>query len=295
MKFFNEVREFSGPVDTTILNGRRLIIGIGAMKAGTSWLSDHLSRHPEIFFSPIKEMNFFNTIVKNPLQNRGGKFRRTQIEEMLLDKWRKYPPSQRDYRRLQDLFELEHLNRNVEAYKTYFARRIGREQLFGEFCPQYSLLPSSGFRRMAAMGFDLRLIFIMRDPADRIVSQLHHARQRNNPTLVVDDLVEKLKPGNLYYDRSDYGRTLDAVQAVEPSIPFLPIFYEKLYTEAAIETVHAFFGVSYQRPNFGRVINPSKGKFVSREQRAAIRSKLEPIYADMRARFGSELPPGWHV
>ena len=35
-------------------------VGIGAQKAGTSWLAKALSEHPEVYIHPKKECHFFN-------------------------------------------------------------------------------------------------------------------------------------------------------------------------------------------------------------------------------------------
>ena len=37
----------------------RLFLGAGAMKAGTTWLYDLLNRHPQIYFTPEKELHYF--------------------------------------------------------------------------------------------------------------------------------------------------------------------------------------------------------------------------------------------
>ena len=42
------------------LDGRTMILGVGAQKAGTSWLFDYLAGDPAIFAPPLKEMHFFN-------------------------------------------------------------------------------------------------------------------------------------------------------------------------------------------------------------------------------------------
>ncbi|MCC5022259.1 MAG: hypothetical protein J6386_05415 [Candidatus Synoicihabitans palmerolidicus] len=34
-------------------------LGIGSLKAGTTWLSEQLSAHPDIYLPPIKETHFF--------------------------------------------------------------------------------------------------------------------------------------------------------------------------------------------------------------------------------------------
>jgi hypothetical protein len=37
------------------------LIGIGAQKAGTTWLAEYLYGHDEVFMSPYKEMRYFDS------------------------------------------------------------------------------------------------------------------------------------------------------------------------------------------------------------------------------------------
>ena len=47
------------PPPSVPLAQRQLVISLGVMKSGTTWLSDYLSSHPTFFHSPIKEMSAF--------------------------------------------------------------------------------------------------------------------------------------------------------------------------------------------------------------------------------------------
>src|SRR5947207_15861690 len=42
-------------------------LGIGAARAGTTWLHSNLRRHPQIWLPPVKELHYFD------LQRRGAK------------------------------------------------------------------------------------------------------------------------------------------------------------------------------------------------------------------------------
>src|SRR6478735_11126174 len=44
---------------------------IGAPKTGTTWLYKHLSRHPEIWIPPVKELHYFDRLF--PLPKAGDK------------------------------------------------------------------------------------------------------------------------------------------------------------------------------------------------------------------------------
>ena len=59
-------------------------VGIGAAKAGTSWLADYLAGHPEVALSPIKELHYFDAMhLRGQVADWNGKWRKilTELEE----------------------------------------------------------------------------------------------------------------------------------------------------------------------------------------------------------------------
>jgi hypothetical protein len=43
------------------------MVGVGAQKAGPTWLFDYLGRHPDVAVSPIKELHYFDQIFRPEL------------------------------------------------------------------------------------------------------------------------------------------------------------------------------------------------------------------------------------
>ncbi len=150
-----------------------MFIGIGAQKAGTSWLSDYLKSHPEVFHSPVKELNFFNKLLDNPLNNDDANFRLRRIETILLylPDW---PINSNRIQRLLDIAATGKIGTDERAYFDYFASRIGNERIFGEISPSYSHLGVEGYKKMAAAHSDMRIIFLLRDPVERTCSSIRH-------------------------------------------------------------------------------------------------------------------------
>lgn len=109
---------------------------IGAQKAGTTWLRALLRDHPAVYM-PGRELHFFN----------------------------------KDH----------HFNRGVDWYTKQFAA-ADEQQLVGEKTPNYlwTNAPSTGsdaantHRRIAETCPDVKLIAILRDPADRAISAYNH-------------------------------------------------------------------------------------------------------------------------
>ncbi len=276
--------------DIGALEGRTLFIGLGAMKAGTSWVSDYLRAHPDVFHSPIKEMNFFNTLDDNPLSAFGDSFRHRRMRQILLEKNWEYPPSRENYETLKTLAELGALETESD-YLGYFARRIGKQTHFGEICPQYALIEPQTYRRIADMGFDTRLMFFMRDPTDRLASNIQHNLRRT--TFDIDEVIETIKPDDNWFRRSDYKVTLENLRKADTGMPIQTFVYEDLFTEKTVRRLCEYLGISYRAPDFDKQVNVARGPKITRDQKDHIREKLEPLYAELSDYFGEDRPPQW--
>lgn len=122
MKHFTEAPDF-----------RIDFLGIGAPKAGTTWLSMVLGEHPDIFTPPGKEIEYFNAYrTEYDLPNRNA-------------------------------------NQPLLWYHQHF-RNARPDQLKGEINPVY-LLEETDPARIYAYNPALKLIAILRDPVARACSQ----------------------------------------------------------------------------------------------------------------------------
>lgn len=278
------------PPDISVLNGRTLFIGLGAMKAGTSWVSDYLRGHPNVYHSPIKEMNFFNKLVQNPLSSIGPDFRMRRMRKILLDDNRVYPPTKKKYETLQTLAELDAL-KSEDDYLSFFARRIGNQSHFGEICPQYSLIPIEIYQRIAKMGFDTRLMFFMRDPTDRLASHLQHLLRRSE--FNIDQKIATLTRDDLWCMRSNYVPTLENIRKAETELPLETFVYEELFTNESVRKLCNFLGIAYRLADFGKRVNVARGQEITAKQKNLIREKLDPIYRELADYLGDDKPAAW--
>ena len=158
------------------------LVIIGAMKCGTSALHGYLDRHPEIAMSKPKELNFFF-----------GPGPHTGAGKRAVD----------DGTAPQDGWSLGNWHRGVAWYAQHFSAEV---PVRGESSPGYTSPDHLGVaERMAAVIPRARLIYMVRDPIERAVSQYrHHRRDGTERRLLSEallDMQSQYVARSLYYRR----------------------------------------------------------------------------------------------
>ena len=134
---------------------------IGAHKAGSTWLYQQLDSHPDFWMPPVKELHYFDQLSRVQRAAR---------------------PRCRDERDLQFLEGLKSLGAepgiDLENYGRLFEPKASL--LSGDISPNYSTLSNEVIRRVAKYFPNLKVIFLARDPVERVWSHLSmevHYRQ----------------------------------------------------------------------------------------------------------------------
>lgn len=158
-------------------------ICVGAQKAGTQWLYDQLSWHPAFWMPPVKELHYLD---------RGGFDRHRRAAKSLRRRAALGLPLvnavrvKRNYRPLaaRDLDFLERYADllgihvvDLDGYAGLFAAKGG--DLAGDITPGYSRLAADDVARFAARFPATRVIYIARDPVERVWSHLMMTARRN--------------------------------------------------------------------------------------------------------------------
>lgn len=151
------------------------VVVIGAMKCATSALHEYLDAHPDIAMSDPKELNFFNGPEEPPHDDPDTWW--------LTGQW----------------------HRGLEWYADQFDPRA---PVRGESSPAYTspTFPEVA-PRMASVVPEVRLLYLVRDPVDRAVSQYAHHRRDGAEVRPVEEAL--LDPGSQYVARSRYVERLE--------------------------------------------------------------------------------------
>jgi hypothetical protein len=266
----------------------RYFLGVGAQKAGTTWLHEQLVRHPEIALSPRKEVHYFDTMYPT----RSG-----QSHGVSLTRELRAAVSAGNFERAVGTADLlEVFFRGPEAYRRYLAsNQTENTRVIGEITPSYADLTHAGFAAVRST-LDPLIVFVMRDPLDRYwshVRQMGRHNWREKQRLAEAFQEAFLLPG--VRSRSDYPALLRTLDDTFPPEQVLPLFYENLFDEAVLADIGRFLGVS---PSWPWRIDVRANTGRSRpmpDPTPELLEFLEPIYSFVRQRFGAAVPDSWRL
>ncbi|NNF48256.1 MAG: sulfotransferase [Woeseiaceae bacterium] len=266
-------------------------LGIGAARAGTTWLSKNLTAHPQIWIPRIKELHYFTRSAKyvGPSQ---------LIDAAPLKRLFSRQKPYRQYRHVATkavasnivrpslkklMWDANYLLRapSDDWYKTLFAQGYGR--VTGEITPRYSMLDEVDIRALKALIPDLKLIFIMREPVDRAWSLVkYHAKRSRTP--LADLSGEELRRrafADVIGRQSDYEAILSRWRAVFAESQLLEVFYDEIseQPDALLRRIQSFLGVQVT------------GLADSDSRRKINGSFEEPIPHDLRAELVAHYLP----
>ena len=257
------------------------LLGLGAQKAGTSWLHTQLNRRRDADFGFLKEYHIHDALTL-PAAGFSGRSRRSLLKPRT---WRR--------QRFLD---------RPERYYAYFAGLLRRPgiQLTGDITPSYCGLSASTLLTIHAgfinQGIPVKPLFLMRDPIERIVSSLRMQRRKQGlqdsagEIEALRDLCrERPERINLRSDyghtltalqdsageiqtlqdlcrerperitlRSDYGHTLQSLQQTFGLKHCFIATYEQLFHRDCWTDLCRFLGVPYREPQWDQQVNVSR-------------------------------------
>lgn len=172
---------------------------VGAMRAGTTALTEALSAHPDIHMSDFKEPAFFADPVELAKDSR--------------------------------IVSEAGFAGDVERYLTLF-QNAGNVTYLGESSTHYTKLPriTDVAKRMIQMSPDARIIYLVRDPVERTLSHYRYAvrtKEENRSCLVA------VQSEPIYCAVSDYARQIEPfLDLFGPEQVFVAVL-EELATDPA--------------------------------------------------------------
>ncbi len=272
---------------------KTFILGLGAQKAGTTWLHDYLSGFAEADFGFTKEYHVLDAVHLSI----GRPFHADRVAraQTLLGEGRRFAANPMLWRQIA--FEAD-----LDQYYAYFHWLLAREgvTLTGDISPAYCGLSAEVLgevrRAFAARGVRVVALFLMRDPVERCWSAVRMYRRRAreaDPGVAFPETEEAAVAAYAASEigrvRTRYDRTLAAIEAAFPAEDTILGLYETLFTEGEIARICGALGLAPRPAETGQRLNASaKTAPLSAATRAAIARAYAPVYSAAAARVGAE-------
>jgi hypothetical protein len=274
-----------------------LLLGAGAMKAGTTWLYKLLDCHPDIYFCEEKEIHYFAQVhgIQNPLlldkrilqfQAFASALRADQFNSRLTKRklrwfsaWLAEPLTDQWYR---DLFF-----------------RLAPTQYAADFSNLTALIPLEGWSHIRSLTKRLRVIYIIRDPIERLWS---HVKFHSQFTGKLDDF-KKASPDQIIkmatkahiWENGEYGKIIKRMKlALDPG-ELLILDFDELHADPSswLRRIEEFLGLPahiYETSFLDKRINASHSSKVPdyfveefREEMIRINGELEEALSTQKS------------
>ena len=234
-------------------------IGIGAQRAGTTWLMQHFRGHPDIWVSPRKELHYFDRSPDYPspsflasdhlLPRLFGKEKhhaewRILLKESIIRNYH-HP----NWSSIRWYFRFFFRRYNDEWYASLF--KEGKDKVSGEITPSYSILESRDVEHIHRIMPKAKIIYFLRNPIDRAWSMIRHGanvRGQSATSLSLANLKKNLDMPHASL-RGDYVRTINTWRTYFPEEQFFIGFFEDIERDAenCLLSVFRFLGVRVSR------------------------------------------------
>jgi hypothetical protein len=196
-------------------------ICIGAQKSGTTWLYQNLKDHPQIWLPPLKELRYFRIEEQYPwlfyLFNNHPRRRRL----LAIMRKKAFPDAMR-LKNIRWYLRYLCLPRSDNWYAALFLPKTG--QIAGDICPSFARLDESRVADIYALMPNLKIIYLLRNPINRLWSQtvMHYTRRLHQSLHTISD--EQIKTFLHAPHPPEHGQYLRVLQIWEQFYPKEQIF-----------------------------------------------------------------------
>ena len=266
---------------------KRFILGVGAQKAGTTWLHDYLVSRDNVDMGFMKEYHVFDT---KTLEECAG-FRR-KLDRAVIQRAKKGYDQWRANNFVRRLEFIEY----PETYFEYFAELLSQDGInfTGDITPSYSGLREETLRyikdEFAKRDIEVYPVFLMRDPVDRLRSSMKmRFRKKNIKAVARQEITAMRKRCGEKGDRirSNYKQTVANLDAVFGSKVYYG-FYENLFCNESVFAICDYLGLEREPGvyNIRKNASPSENVISKADMKSFVEHYKEQ-YDFCRERFGA--------
>ncbi|WP_376871955.1 sulfotransferase family protein [Albirhodobacter sp. R86504] len=265
------------------------ILCIGAQKAGTTWFHSVFGARPDVWVPPFKEMHFFDHIYGED----SHRWSRGHIMRSIKSAVRYHVENESNLS-MDYLDYLCSLTRDDMFTRRWYGRiweRAGEDKLALDVTPEYSCISPEGVEHFKRMLGKAKIIYILRDPVSRAVSQIRMGvGRRNTVPKTIDDWIAEIERPEID-NRGDYKTYIPRWQGVykEDQLLFMPFKQIATDPDGFLRKVETFLGLPPAiYPRASDRVHGGQGLPVPDEVKAILQKRYAAQYAYLQDSFAPE-------
>jgi len=268
-----------------------LFLSVGAMKAGTTWLYEQLKDHPDIYFTPEKEIHYFaNKVgIENQLNHRDRILKLKPIMEKYAKGNAKYISENIDeiawYANFAQSKEISN-----EWYESLFL--LNKDKKFcADFSNLYCQMDKDGWDNVRKTAKNIKVIYTLRDPLKRLWSHYKfHMKWVNRENEALDVGFEHFKEllnQHFFWINAEYAKNYKLLKENLNDDELMLLYFEDFREDPAkmLLKIQKFLSIEEIEPSkekLDKIVNITKDFQLPDEWLKYTIKKLEPIKKDMK-------------
>lgn len=246
-----------------MVNERTFVLGVGAQKAGTTWLHSYVASSANADMGFTKEYHIWDAVC-SPLCNN---FR---LQKPQLSK-------------LNTLNYLRYCMQEIPGfYEGYFNSILNSgAKITGDITPSYSVLTEDDFHKIKdkikLTGAKMRVIFLMRDPVERCWSAVRMVLRNQIKAYDEEQNLAQIYSSEQFQFRTRYEVVCERLRNVFEEEELYFGFYETMFDDGELERISKFLSIPVNYEHRNKHVNVSpKRSLVSID----LRQKVQSFYSD---------------
>ncbi|QEM80120.2 sulfotransferase [Halomonas binhaiensis] len=245
-----------------------LFLSVGAMKAGTTWLYHQLREHPDIYFTPQKEIHYFaNKAGVGGQLNYRNRILKMQDEIKRRIDWSPKAISENicdiswyvQYANAKDI--------DNKWYESLFSMREKKSMFCADFSNLYCHMGIDGWKYAHEVSKNIKVVYTLRDPVSRLWSHykfhMKWMNNENNEISVGYKYFKNLLERPSFWANAEYAKNYNSL--CESLLPdnVMILYFEDFRNDpiSNLKKVQEFIGVDEHIPkneNINRKVNKTR-------------------------------------
>lgn len=218
---------------------KTFILGVGAQKAGTSWLHSYIKTDPNFINGSIqdKELHIWDYKYIKLFQNQKRSFLKIRSYQDFLS-WK--------------------MENSSSFYFDYFKNILSENKIAADITPSYAALSTYHLniikQNFKKRNINVKCIFLLRDPVQRCISAFSMNKQRPQNIALYENVNTNASINEAFIEyfqseqckvRTEYEKTIKSIKELFNEDEYRIYFFEDLFNNETILNLSNFLNIHY--------------------------------------------------